>query len=285
MNFCSRRAHDQHEPLAGTAPFGRAYVFLPVEKKWWRSTELNPSWASAEELDAIRLARKHGVVTRLYNPTGSAAGGEIIVHAAPGVPAPDGLAALLEVFAHRWPQVGPPSLRLAICTHGTRDRCCAKWGFLAYREALRLYIEGLSPFTPLESSHLGGDRFAATGVFFPTGSMYAHLESHDLAGLIQAEAAGRIVPDAYRGCVFEPTLAQVVRAGLARTAALNDAHAAIEARLDAAHPGQVDVRYGEARFRVTLQPEEVSFYGTCEQLERGRRSRQTRMVYAGAEAV
>ena len=285
MNFCSRHAHDQHEPLAGTAPFGRAYVFLPVEKKWWRSAELNPSWASPAELDAIRRARTQGVVTRLYNPLPAAPADQLIVHAAPGLAPPEGLAELLAAFEGRWPQVAPPASYLAICTHGTRDRCCAKWGFAAYRAALRLFLDGASPFLPLESSHLGGDRFAATGVFFPAGSMYAHLDSQDLGALAEAEAAGRIVPEAYRGCVFEPSLVQVVRAGLARTGALNDVRTAVSATFAPEDAGQVDVRFGDAHFRVSLQREEVSFFGTCEQLERGRRSRQTRMVYAGAKPV
>ena len=85
--------------------------------------------------------------------------------------------------------------------------------------------------------------------------------------------------------MFEPSLVQVVRAGLARAGAMNDVGAAVSATLDPNDPGQVDVRFGEAQFRVALQPEEVSFFGTCEQLERGRRSRQTRMVYAGAQPV
>src|SRR5690606_222714 len=130
---------------------------------------------------------------------------------------------LLAAFAGRWSLDASGDPRLAICTHGTRDRCCAKFGFAAYQAARGLFEAGRSPFAPIECSDLGGDRFAATGVVSPSGSMYAHLDSMDLAALGAEEAAGRLDPTHYRGRVFEPPLAQVVRAGLARAGLVNDA--------------------------------------------------------------
>jgi len=279
VNFCSRTAGG--EALAGTAVRGTAYVFLPVAKRYWRGSELNLSWASRAELDAIRAARKVGLVTRLYNPAGEEE--EVLTHVPPGAGDPEGLDAFLSLFAPRWPRRAAAGRRFAVCTHGTRDRCCAKWGFAVFREALELYEAGASPFAPIECSHLGGDRFAATGVVFPSGGMYAHLDSADLAALLQAEAEGSLLPAHYRGCVFEPQLVQIVRAGLAREGLVVDARTPIAVEWDG--EGPATARAGEARFAVELKRTEVAFFGSCTDLERGRRSTVQRTVFLAARRL
>lgn len=282
MNFCSRTSIAAHEPFAGTGVRASAYVFLPVPKKAWRHYEMNLHWASQTELDAIRAARQSGVVTRLYNPHPARTGeAPLLAHARdPGAPA---LQTLLEVFGRRWPLdlVGRP--RLAICTHGTRDRCCAKFGFAAYQAARKLFDAGVSPFEPIESSHLGGDRFAATGVFFPSGSMYAHLDAADLAALCEAEAGGRLDPHHYRGGAFDPPLAQVVRAGLARAGLVNDATAPIA--LVAHGPLDIEASLGGRRYRVLLKLAELEFYGSCSALAAHTRSHGKRRVFEHAELL
>jgi hypothetical protein len=270
------------QPPAGTAVRAEAYVFLPVPKRLWGAKELNANWASPEELAAIAIARKQGVVVRLYNPGKAEPREAILVHSA-GREA-EALQPLLDFFAQRWP-VNPARPQLAICTQGTRDRCCAKWGFTVYKEALRLFEHGRSPFEPLECSHLGGDRFAATGIFFPSGSMYAHLDSLDLAVLIEQEAAGRIAPVEYRGRVFEPPLTQVVRAGLARDGLLNDTTAPLQVRRpDPAAPLALASADGR-RFEVTLAAAEMTFYASCAKLADHRAATGQRTVYAGAREL
>jgi hypothetical protein len=281
VSFCSRLAQERREPMAGTAVVGRAFLFLPVAKAFWRDGELNDSWAAPSEIAACRAARKHGVVTRLYNPPKS--GQEVILTCIGPGEAPAILDELLSVFAPRWGPPAPAAQRFAICTHGTRDRCCAKWGFAAFREADRLYQEGRSPFQALESSHLGGDRFAATGIVFPSGGMYAHLDSRPLEALTTAEAAGRILPEGFRGQVFERPWAQVVRAGLASEGLWNEAAEPLVAQ-EPTGAGELEVRAGSARFGVTLGQAEVTFVGSCGHLEAGRRSRAVRWTYGGARA-
>lgn len=288
MNFCSRAALAQGTPLAGTGVRGDAYVFVPVDKQLWGASELNAAWASPQELEAIKAARQGGVVTRLYDPGRAEAPAAILVHQAPDRPARHAVDSLLSALSQRWGVgAGEPRPRLAICTQGTRDRCCAKYGFAAVREAKRLFAAGLSPFEPLECSHLGGDRFAATGVFFPSGGMYAHLDSLDLAALARAEAEGRLLPEHYRGCVFEPQLLQVVRAGLARDGVLDDAAAAI-ALLDEPAADATEVRVavgGGAVFAVRLEVIETRFFASCGAMDRGRSARSHRPAYIEARRL
>jgi hypothetical protein len=285
VKFCSRASIAAHEPFAGTGVRGDAYVFLPVPKASWREQELNRRWAAPAELQAIREARAAGIVTRLYNPPPVADGAEppaILVHVGPAG-APAGLEPLLAAFGGRWPRDLSGRPRLAICTQGTRDRCCAKWGFAAFQAARRLFEAGRSPFAPIESSHLGGDRFAATGVFFPSGSMYAHLDAVDLAALCGSEAAGRLEPAAYRGRVYDPQLAQLARAALAAHGMFNDAAAPIAVERRA--PDEAEARAGGRRYRLRLRAREVEFFGDCAHLAVERLSRGRRMVVERLDAI
>jgi hypothetical protein len=194
---------------------------------------------------------------------------------------------MIEALADKgWTTESAARPRLVVCTQGTRDRCCAKWGFGVYREASRLWREGRFPFQPLECSHLGGDRYAATGIFFPSGGMYGHLDRADLEGLGEAEAEGRIVPGQYRGRVFESELTQIVRAGLARDGLGVGATSPLEILDPEAAPGPLTVAAAAGSlFRVSLATIESDFYGGCDALAQARVSHARRTVYAGAQSV
>jgi hypothetical protein len=280
VEFCSRISLAADEAFAGTGVRADAYVFLPVPKRVWHDVEMNAHWASREELQAIRAARGGGVVTRLYNPQAETA--PVLVHAR-GDRSAQGLAPLLELFARRWAIDATGAPRLAICTHGTRDRCCAKFGFAAYQTARKLFESGASAFEPIETSHLGGDRFAATGIFFPSGSMYAHLDKTDLAALCTAEAAGRIDPSCYRGGVFDPQLAQLARAGLAHAGLFNDTSIAME--VSSRGPAELEAQVAGRRYWVQLKSAEVEFFGSCSALHAGKPSRGHRMVFDTATTL
>ena len=228
------------------------------------------------------------MTTRLYNPPRAAQMRRILVHASPAVSdasremASDMIEALAAKGWETEPAAGP---HLVVCTQGTRDRCCAKWGFAVYREASRLWREGRFPFEPLECSHLGGDRYAATGIVFPSGSMYGHLDRADLQALGEAEANGQLVPGHYRGRVFENELTQVVRAGLARGGHGVGATSPLWILNPEAAPGPLTVATDAASFRVSLDEIESDFFGSCTALARARVSHARRIVFGVAERL
>ena len=84
---------------------------------------------------------------------------------------------------------------LVVCTHGKRDRCCAKNGRPLY-DALRRETDSGWVW---QSTHVGGDRFAGNVVVFPQALYYGRVEPADTAGLLEAHEAGRIDLDRYRG--------------------------------------------------------------------------------------
>jgi hypothetical protein len=84
---------------------------------------------------------------------------------------------------------------LVVCTHGKRDRCCAKHGQPLY-DALRHEMESDWVW---QSTHVGGDRFAGNVVVFPEALYYGRVEPGDVGALLEAHAGGRIDPERYRG--------------------------------------------------------------------------------------
>ena len=81
-----------------------------------------------------------------------------------------------------------------VCTHGRRDKCCAKFGMPLYN-ALR-EDEGERVW---QSSHVGGDRFAGNLVCFPHGLFYAHATPEAGRRVADAYRAGRVVTEGFRG--------------------------------------------------------------------------------------
>jgi hypothetical protein len=92
--------------------------------------------------------------------------------------------------------IPPPESLFLVCTHGRRDRCCAKHGVGVY-----LAIEEqLERGEVWQCSHLGGHRFAATAVHLPDGIHYGRLRVEQVSQLIEASQTGRIFSlDHYRG--------------------------------------------------------------------------------------
>jgi hypothetical protein len=81
-----------------------------------------------------------------------------------------------------------------ICTHGRRDKCCAKYGYSLYKSLREEF--GASVW---QSSHVGGDRFAANLVCFPHGLFYAHVTREGGRAIAGEYTEGHLVLEGYRG--------------------------------------------------------------------------------------
>lgn len=82
-----------------------------------------------------------------------------------------------------------------VCTHGKRDRCCAKFGRPLYDEL----CEQAEPGTVWQSTHVGGDRFAGNLVSLPSGLYFGRVDRSEVWSLLDELLAGRIAMDRYRG--------------------------------------------------------------------------------------
>jgi hypothetical protein len=84
---------------------------------------------------------------------------------------------------------------LVVCTHGKRDRCCARYGRPLYD---RLREEAEEDWI-WQSTHVGGDRFAGNVVCLPDGLYFGRVGADEVWPVLDEYLAGRIYLPCYRG--------------------------------------------------------------------------------------
>lgn len=92
-----------------------------------------------------------------------------------------------------WDEVPGPIV--LVCTNGRHDACCATFG----RPVLRALRGSSWSDAVWESSHIGGDRFAANVVVLPTGLYFGRVDPERAVALLDGVAAGRLDPETFRG--------------------------------------------------------------------------------------
>lgn len=105
---------------------------------------------------------------------------------------------------------------LLVCTHGKRDRCCARFG-----QALCVALERRAPAGWVwQASHVGGDRFAGNVVCVPEGLYFGRVGRADVDGLLAAYLEGRIGLERYRGRSCYPFAVQAAELEVRRRTGL-----------------------------------------------------------------
>ena len=92
-----------------------------------------------------------------------------------------------------------------VCTNGSRDRCCAKFGVPVY-----LTMAAYAGEQVWQTTHTGGHRFAATMICLLHGLYYGRLGAEDAMAIVDSYAAGNVYAlDRYRGrsCFQQPVQA------------------------------------------------------------------------------
>ena len=208
---------ERHEPLIGTASRVRRWLVVEQPGPWGsdavRDSQLPDSVAQSLAANAaahdarVLLARRLGA-----DRTGARSAFLVrsdrvhrwIEHLS--FDDPKELAVLdLTVLAGDEPpglgRPGPANLPL-VCTNGRHDPCCADLGRPVVR-ALR--DAGVDVW---ESSHVGGDRFAANIVCLPTGVYFGRVAPEEAERILRDHEAGLLDLDRYRGRSCYPPLMQ-----------------------------------------------------------------------------
>lgn len=98
-----------------------------------------------------------------------------------------------------------------ICTHGSRDKWCAKFGNPFYRQAKNIVKDlGMNNVRVWQSSHFGGHRFAPTAIDFPDARYYARLDSESFTSILTRTGNLEFIKYVYRGWAILPEIAQVL---------------------------------------------------------------------------
>jgi sucrase/ferredoxin-like protein len=106
----------------------------------------------------------------------------------------------------------PAGTALLVCTHGRREVCCAAFGRPVARALAERY-----PDAVWETTHVGGDRFAAGLVVLPAGAYFGRLDPVDALRVAEAALGGLIEPDRFRGMAGLPASAQAAECFLRRS--------------------------------------------------------------------
>jgi hypothetical protein len=89
---------------------------------------------------------------------------------------------------------------ILVCTHGSHDACCGKFGYPIYatlRYGYAAFSEG--QLRVWRTSHIGGHRFAPTLIDFPDGRYWGHLEPEALEEFVLREGPVSEFGRFYRG--------------------------------------------------------------------------------------
>jgi len=224
LNYCSVLSRNSAEPLAGTAPFARHFVFITWPKKYWQYEALEAKGGFPQGLKkwmkeqsevngkiSIRLVSRAGLgqdKVEIYIYPEKYCYSNVLPSQIPAVLESyfrDGITAAFSPAPIEGEQI-------FICTHGRHDKCCAKFG-QELADKMRYHVSRQKTAVEVwDSSHLGGHRFAATMIDFPAGRAYGHLSADELPNYLASRKAAQVYGRAYRGSVFLSGLEQVAEA-------------------------------------------------------------------------
>jgi hypothetical protein len=193
---CSARSEARGEPLAATASTVRRWLLLEHDGPWGERALTDARLPSGLGRELIRIERRLGIrVLLIRRPDRDVAesGTCFVISSGPERPwiertrlrrRRDVLDLDLEALA-RGERTGLEPYHaplFLVCTHGRHDPCCAERG-----RPLAQWLSVARPDETWESTHVGGDRFAANLVAFPYGWYFGRVEAD----------AGPLVADAY----------------------------------------------------------------------------------------
>jgi hypothetical protein len=237
---CSIASLHRGDPQAGTAPVAKRWLLIEHQGPW-----------AKKPMDTEPLL---GPLGAEIETTAASVGGKVLLVRRPGRRAPG-------AEEHHWFAVDtvrrswvrgtwrkPTDLRDAahalgatlsasdedaepmvlVCTHGTRDTCCAVRGRPIVASLARALPEQV-----WECTHLGGHRFAGTLLSLPDGACFGRLDPNTAVEVVRAHWQGRTDPVHLRGTTrWEPAVQAALVAAIG-------AHGPASA--DDAMPGTVEV--------------------------------------------
>lgn len=281
---CSELHRERGGPLLGTAPEMEALVLVECRRPWdgkvHKSADFpaglkeavkraescsgcdvkllaTPSNRSADELREVRVyrrARSGSVSLVRLAWDGSQASADALVQAlltSDGEPAPP---------------------LLLVCTHGSRDRCC---GSLGYPLAEAVRAEAGDWLEVLETSHIGGHRYAPTALSVNQWRCYGDMRVEEAPAFVRHLRAGTVLPGRHRGACWLDEKEQVAEGAPWESLpeALESVRVLSLEKLEGARKATVEVRRPDgttSRFRVVFSEHEFHAVSSCKDLPEGK---------------
>jgi hypothetical protein len=235
--MCSLFARDQGEDPTGTAGRWDLYVLMELPLPWARDAWDSPripdglqELAARAKMQGLRLralaiqpdpeysepgCTRVFIYRRPEEPFAHYAKAEYIV---PNEEITSFLSGLLSDEDHAEGSPGPnPYARdtgdireMFVCTHGTRDACCGKFGYSVYSLLRHVHAPAMEgKMRAWRVSHLGGHRFAPNLLDFPEARYWAFLDTAVVEAVLFRESPVEGLGRHYRGWSALEPLAQV----------------------------------------------------------------------------
>jgi hypothetical protein len=137
-----------------------------------------------------------------------------------------------------------------VCTHAKRNACCARIGLPLARG-----LAEIMPDRVWETSHVGGDRYAANLVCLPHGIFYGSMSQAAAIAAANAYRSGEVILDRFRGRAGIPEPLQAVEHfARAHTGERTLGGVAVESARTDGDVTEAIVRIGGVRFQVVVEP-------------------------------
>ncbi|WP_242454026.1 sucrase ferredoxin [Bailinhaonella thermotolerans] len=136
-----------------------------------------------------------------------------------------------------------------VCTHAKRNACCARLGLPLARE-----LHDKWPRNVWETTHVGGDRYAANLVCLPHGLYYGSMSQAAAIAAVEAYRRGEVILDRLRGRSGIPEPLQAAEHFVrAHTGELALGGVAVESSVTDGDATEAIVLGGGARYRVVVE--------------------------------
>lgn len=100
---------------------------------------------------------------------------------------------------------------ILVCTHGSHDQCCARYGNPFYYYAKNIISDlHVDHVRVWKSSHFGGHRFAPTCIDFPEGRYYGCLDYDSFKSILTRTGDLQFLNKVYRGWGILPSALQIL---------------------------------------------------------------------------
>lgn len=269
--FCRDLALERGEPMEGTGKIEERILLLGWPRGHWRAPREASVGMSVALGQAVSKARRNNPYIILVDRVGDSESVPKLTAfpEAVSITPPDekSLIAAIEAWGRGEPLVGTPEPRITIvvCTDSRSDACCARFGFATYKAM----IAGADPekFNILQSSHIGGCRFATSLAVVSRRQRYARLDPEQVPDFLATVGEGDIYLPAFKGRADLPEPEQVAELAALRWAAKAGATGGAVRLGEGIASGDMafsfEAEIGGERLAISLEARIFDMHGKC----------------------
>lgn len=228
--FCADNSRKKGEELIGTATNNQTYILIECPQPWM-SSAFHSKWVPENLSVLVKECKKAQLPIRFLlianNMSHKADSTTLLIYESSkglgnGYSKREFKLENIEQAAttiKKWLKDKPSRYEVStditrdflVCTHGSHDKCCARYGGQFYFHASNKITElGLKNVRIWKSSHFGGHRFAPTMIDLPDGRYYGRLDSNSFQSILTHSGEIENLIEVYRGWGFLPRPIQVL---------------------------------------------------------------------------